>query len=104
MKKLATIEGTSTGLTDRKRNNKSTPKVAPLSLDDQATVLLLKTCGAEGHGDHPVAAARQLLGEHFVAPLQMNLVDEVKEAFGMQGAGGADVFSALVGEVDKNDE
>jgi hypothetical protein len=100
VKKTVALEGQ----TEKRKTGKAGGKKLVLSLDDQSTVLLLKTCGALGDGQEPDGVALQALGEQFVDPLQVNLVSDVRKTFGIETATGASAFSALAKVADVDNE
>ncbi|CAL4934038.1 unnamed protein product [Urochloa decumbens] len=71
-----------------------------LSVDDQATVFLLKTCGIGHDAEEPNDEAQQQLGEKLACPLQENVVTNVRVAFGLPEVGGFDLLTPLLSEVN----
>lgn len=84
----------------RPRTNKSSRSGSERSLDDQATLVLMRATGVVGGPDVPTELDKCKLGEKFVAPLETDLVGGVRTILGLPTDGGTDCLGGLVMAVD----
>lgn len=100
-KKMASSEN---ALIEKKKYNKTLAKRTNLSIDEQATMLLMQASGIID-ADGPITDdAHQKLGEQFVDPLHDEPVAGMRSALGLPGNGQDDVLSVLVGEAGVDDD
>ncbi|CAN6248347.1 unnamed protein product [Urochloa humidicola] len=83
---------------DKKKSSKTSTKAPNTSIDDQATVLLMRATGVLGQDETPTEEAHQAFGEQFTGPMLTEPVCDIRIALGLPGEGRADVLSALVTE------
>lgn len=83
-------------LSDKK---KSKPAIAS-SVEDQATMLLMKGCGLLEDSSIPGETMKAKFHKQFVDPMGPVVEDNLRVTFGIQKDGGADSFSALAINVD----
>ena len=79
-------------------------KVTVLSLDERATVLLMKTSGVIGDNEQPSDLSHAQFGNKFVTHLQDDLLGDMRVTFGMPMDGEADSFSALLCDAEVQDD
>jgi hypothetical protein len=94
------------GLVDKKKGAKGLARQpgAGCPLEVQATALVLKSCGVLAAGKQPSEQAEEQLGERLTAPMQEDLVHDIREAFGIKIIGGTDVLGALTGVAAVDDD
>ena len=72
----------------------SRPK-SDLTIEQQATALLMKKCGTFGEEGEPNQATREDFTAQFVAPLEKDAVSHYRDVFGLPEGEGADKFAAI---------
>ncbi|CAL5049708.1 unnamed protein product [Urochloa decumbens] len=92
--KKANADGAHSEVKAQRRTPRIVPKGASdLSLDDQATVLLMKTSGVISDEETVDAVAQEKFGTQFAEPLTENVVGDMRVTFGIQKE--ADLLGAL---------
>ncbi|CAL4966005.1 unnamed protein product [Urochloa decumbens] len=99
IKKSTCVEGKSDGA-----NEKIKLKGASIPLDEKATVLLMQASGIISGSELPTAADQERFGIQFVAPLQDDILGDMRNTFGLMREGGADKFSTLICDADVQDD
>jgi hypothetical protein len=95
-----TNAGAEQGPGDEKRKSYGASKgPGELSLDDQATKLLLKATRASSEVDCSAVSAAKLLGDVLAQPLQHNTVMNVRSTLGLPELDASDNLGALICEV-----
>ena len=67
-----------------------------LSVEEQATALLIKKCGLAENITTPTAADQNKLHTQFVGPLEANVVGGMRDMFGLSEEGAPDKLGALL--------
>ncbi|CAN6350866.1 unnamed protein product [Urochloa humidicola] len=98
-RKIAGNEETAHSHGDKKGSTSDTS-----SIDDRATALLMKTSGIFGNSELPTEAALLQLGNQFVTPMEGELISDMRTTFGIPDSRGTDALSALVCDVDADDD
>lgn len=68
----------------------------PLSLNDQATALLMRSSGLLGENEAPIELTSTTFRKQFVSPLQEKTVGGLRGTFGLADENGSDSLNALV--------
>ncbi|CAL4919180.1 unnamed protein product [Urochloa decumbens] len=89
---------------EKKKGGRAAIKRSTLSIDEQATTLLMRASGVIGESDLPTEAAHQQFNEQFVDPLLQEPVCDIRIALGLPGNGHADVLGVLVSEAGVDDD
>ncbi|CAN6289566.1 unnamed protein product [Urochloa humidicola] len=72
-----------------------------LPVEEKATMLLMKASGIMDHEDEAITEeAQEKFGGQFFGHLESGTMGNMRNALGMPGCGGADVFSALLADDD----
>ncbi|KAF8718507.1 hypothetical protein HU200_025278 [Digitaria exilis] len=82
-----------------KKGKTGSSQLRDLSLDDQATAVLMMSSGIIGPNDVPTQANKVQFGEQFIAPMQNSLVGGMRETFGLPVVG-PDSLAELINEAD----
>ncbi|CAN6273964.1 unnamed protein product [Urochloa humidicola] len=88
---------------EKKKSSKSVARNSNMSIDEQATVILMKATGVIDETAKLTEEAQQKFGEQFVDPLQDEPVCDIRIALGIPGKGHADVLGVLVREAGTDD-
>ncbi|CAO2175308.1 unnamed protein product [Urochloa humidicola] len=91
-------------LTERKRASKSAPKNVALSIDEQATALLMRATGVIAADEIPTDEAHQAFGETFIDSMIHKPVQDIRIALGLPGEGRVDVLGVLAAEAADSDD
>jgi hypothetical protein len=103
-KKQPSLDASTVSQGAKKKLPKAPAKHSNITLNDQATAFLMKTCGGLGQQDRLDDLAKQKLAETFTTHLQAEMVGNVRDAFGILDDGGATAFSALLSAADVENE
>ena len=81
--------------TKRKSTRLASKPRSGLTMEQQATALLLKKCGAADDAAGPAHVAQTTLATKFVAPIVKDTVSNYRDLFGLPEGDGADKFAAI---------
>ncbi|CAN6246949.1 unnamed protein product [Urochloa humidicola] len=91
-------ESSSAGQNVRRHNKNVHKSVLGISLDEQATTMLVRTVGVLREGDKLTEEAIQQFGEQLAAPLHADVVGDMRAKIGLPEVSGRDALSGLLGE------
>ncbi|CAO2162979.1 unnamed protein product [Urochloa humidicola] len=89
---------------EKNSGSKEGTKKPAMTIEDQASLLLMKATGVVEEGGSITEEAEQAFGEQFIDPLIEEPVTDIRIALGLPGMGRADVLGALVTEADGADD
>lgn len=86
----------STTRSERRSSRLANKPRSNLSVEEQATALLIKKCGLAENITTPTAADQNKLHTQFVGPLEANVVGGMRDMFGLSEEGAPDKLGALL--------
>lgn len=81
--------------TPRRSNRLANKPKSDLNMEQQATILLMKKCGTYDEDDLVAPEKGEQLGQKFVEPLDEELVENLRETFGLPKVGEAGCLAAI---------
>ncbi|CAL5000947.1 unnamed protein product [Urochloa decumbens] len=69
-----------------------------LPVEEKATALLMRTAGIIDNNESPTAEAHDKFGLQFAFPMQLDLVGDMRNTFGLPASGGAGVLEGLASD------
>lgn len=96
--KKVSVDSSDVAPADKRSTRAGNKSNVRLPAEEQATALLMKTCGID-EGMLHAQEGSQKLGEKFVSPMQADLVGGMRVALGLTADGGVGALDALVSDV-----